>query len=52
MGIHGYAVKCTEVRGEASVRKFVAYTATGALGLEHSARCQLRKISLRGCRAV
>src|SRR5580704_16601318 len=45
------AVKCAEVLGEASVRKFVAYTATAALGLKHSARCQLCKISLRGCGA-
>ena len=37
--------------GEASVRKFVAYTATAALGPEHSARRQLCKISLRSCRA-
>jgi|ERR1700679_1738295 hypothetical protein len=30
-----------------SVRKFVAYTATAALGPEYSARCQLCEISLR-----
>src|ERR1700722_17668451 len=37
--------------GEASVLKFVAYTAAAALGPEHSARCQLCKISLRSCGA-
>src|SRR5580704_17732492 len=37
--------------GEASVRKFVAYTAAAALEPKHSARCQLCKISLRSCGA-
>ncbi len=37
--------------GEASVRKFLAHTATAALGPEHFARCQLCEISLRSCGA-
>ena len=40
-----------EAAGEGSVRKLVAHAATAALSPEYSARCQLRKISLRSRRA-